>query len=95
MARVLRLGGRAQSDVDRLLAFQARRSKRLRAAAELRIAEALQLVGEHPLIGFEVGGAYRQVVLRFGAGGYVVRYRVTDDEIIVTRLWHTSEDRPR
>lgn len=80
--------------MTRLLEFQARRSERIRAAAQTRLADGLRLIGEHPLIGFPVSGAYRQLVLRFGGGAYILRYRLTDEEIVVTRIWHSLERRP-
>jgi toxin ParE1/3/4 len=37
----------------------------------------------------------RQIVVRFGRRGYIVRYRVLppDDAIFVTRIWHGREAR--
>ncbi|MET4684680.1 type II toxin-antitoxin system RelE/ParE family toxin [Brevundimonas faecalis] len=35
----------------------------------------------------------RVYVRRFGQGGYVIRYRVYDEIILVTRIFHTREDR--
>ena len=91
--RALRLNARARADLDRLLQFQAQRSARVRAAAEARLADGLQLIGEHPLVGFPISGVYRQLVLRFGGGAYILRYRVMDNEILVTRIWHSLERR--
>ncbi|MBU6373560.1 MAG: type II toxin-antitoxin system RelE/ParE family toxin [Alphaproteobacteria bacterium] len=36
----------------------------------------------------------RQRVFRFGRSRYVIRYRVTDDAIVITRIWHGKQDRP-
>ncbi len=37
----------------------------------------------------------RQIVVRFGASGYVVRYAIVpgDEDILVTRIWHGREAR--
>jgi plasmid stabilization system protein ParE len=37
----------------------------------------------------------RQVIIRFGASGYVVRYAVLSDthDILITRIWHGREIR--
>jgi hypothetical protein len=37
----------------------------------------------------------RQILVRFGQRGYVVRYRIlpTDGTIFVTRIWHSRERR--
>ncbi|WP_426013129.1 hypothetical protein [Caulobacter sp. DWR2-3-1b2] len=29
----------------------------------------------------------------FGQGGYIIRYRVTSDRVIITRIWHGLEER--
>ncbi len=36
---------------------------------------------------------FRELPVRFGARGYVVRYRYVDDEVIIVRVWHALEDR--
>lgn len=37
----------------------------------------------------------RQVIVRFGRRGYIVRYRILppDDAIFITRIWHGREAR--
>jgi len=35
----------------------------------------------------------RQLVVPFGRGAYILHYRLTDDAIFVTRIWHSREDR--
>jgi toxin ParE1/3/4 len=38
----------------------------------------------------------RQIVIRFGAAGYIVRYTILSDsgDVLVLRLWHGREARP-
>ena len=36
---------------------------------------------------------YRELSVRFGAKGYVIRYRLFEDQIIIVRVWHALEDR--
>lgn len=50
---------------------------------------------EYPLRGRAVGPTTREVNLPFGQSAYIIRYRVTADRIIVTRIWHGLEQRPR
>lgn len=40
-------------------------------------------------------GEIRQIVVRFGASGYIVRYAVIPEngDILITRLWHGREMR--
>jgi len=37
----------------------------------------------------------RQIVIRFGTSGYIVRYAITADsgDVLVTRIWHGREAR--
>lgn len=36
----------------------------------------------------------RQIVIRFGASGYIVRYAaLPDGDILITRIWHGREAR--
>lgn len=37
--------------------------------------------------------ALRELPVRFGRYGYVVRYRVVPDEVLVTRIFHVRERR--
>ncbi len=35
----------------------------------------------------------RELCLPLGSGGYVLRYVITADEIVVIRAWHSREER--
>jgi toxin ParE1/3/4 len=35
----------------------------------------------------------RQIVIRFGTSGYIVRYVAEADDIVITRIWHGREAR--
>lgn len=37
----------------------------------------------------------RELIIKFGKAAYVIRYRVTDEAVIVTRIWHSLQNRPR
>ena len=39
------------------------------------------------------GTNQRQLVVPFGRDGYVVRYRVSGDEVVISRIFHGLEDR--
>lgn len=45
--------------------------------------------------GVERHNGFRELIIKFGKSAYVIRYRVTDDAVIVTRIWHSLQDRPR
>jgi plasmid stabilization system protein ParE len=42
---------------------------------------------------WEVDGDYRELPVRFGAKGYVIRYRLVEDQIVIVRVWHGLEER--
>jgi len=66
-----------------------------RAAARIRQA-ALALLAQ-PELGKVVEDApeLRDVIATFGGGAYVLRYRIYSDAVLVVRVWHSREDRPR
>jgi plasmid stabilization system protein ParE len=58
------------------------------------LRDAFAILAEFPGVGVAVRGGYRQHAVRFGKYGFVVRYRVTDDAILITRIWHGLQNRP-
>lgn len=62
-----------------------------RAMAVLQ--DALGDIGKFPRLGRPGPPGYRRLVVRFGQGGYEVRYRIVPDAVLVTRIFHTREDR--
>lgn len=57
------------------------------------LGHTLMSLTTNPLRGRPVGPTTREVNLPFGQGGYVIRYRVTSDRVIITRIWHGLEER--
>lgn len=95
MALPWRLSPRAGVDLDRILNFPEGHSTRAAQRIRARIADALQLISEHPRIGVRLRGSIRQTVTRLGRNAYIIRYRLTETDILITRIWHGKEDRPR
>jgi plasmid stabilization system protein ParE len=63
-----------------------------RAAAVLR--KAANLVQEQPGIGRRIAGREdRELSVPFGQRGYLLRYRLHEDTIVILRIWHGLEDR--
>ncbi|MFZ2030812.1 MAG: type II toxin-antitoxin system RelE/ParE family toxin [Vitreimonas sp.] len=60
-----------------------------------RLTDRLRLLSEHPLIGIENRPGHRELFVRFGKSSYVIRYQVTDDAVVITRIWHGRQNRPR
>ena len=86
---------RAGEDVARLREFiQAYHSAAAKRAA-LRIQEAASLLLEQPAIGRPVLELpeYRDLFISFGSRGYVLRYRLEGDTVVIVRVWHFREAR--
>ena len=85
----------AHTDLRRLYEFIEPHSPRAAAKAlETLIAEAGKLA-DFPERGRPWGPdhQYREWPVRFGAKGYVIRYRLHEDDVIIVRVWHALEDR--
>lgn len=94
MRRKLVYSQHADADLERLEIFIAAESKRQAARAIARILRGLQNLQRMPELGKDIGDGFRQLILRHGKSGYVIRYRVLEDSILITRIWHGKEERP-
>ena len=86
---------RAQADFDRLHAFIAAKSPRSARRAVQRIIEGIDLIALFPRSGVVVRRDIRNAYIRFGHSGYVVRYKIEGDAVLITRIWHGKEARRR
>ncbi|MCV0397910.1 MAG: type II toxin-antitoxin system RelE/ParE family toxin [Rhizobiaceae bacterium] len=84
----------ALRDLDRLRAFlHAKNPAAARRAGEA-IRSGLRILGSQPRLGRPVEGLpepYREWVIEFGAGGYIVRYRVDGDAVTILAVRHGRE----
>jgi toxin ParE1/3/4 len=90
------LSSDAVSDVNRLRSFLRARNPDAAVRALAKIWAALERVERFPELGRPTEDAdIRQIVVAFGAAGYIVRYRrlVDTDDLFVTRIWHGREKR--
>jgi plasmid stabilization system protein ParE len=85
----------ATSDVERVRHFLAVRNPDAAERAMRAIWSALERVEHFPEIGQPTKDQrIRQILVRFGRRGYIVRYRLLPgDAIFVTRIWHSREQR--
>lgn len=93
MRRKLVYSQHADADLERLELFVAAESKRQATRAIARILRGLQNLQRFPELGKDIGDGFRQLVLRYGKNGYVIHYRVLDEAILITRIWHGKEQR--
>jgi plasmid stabilization system protein ParE len=86
----------AVEDVERLRIFLDRASPGAARRALTLIWTAIERLQDFPALGMPTADPdIRQIVLRFGASGYIVRYAVLPEtaDILITRIWHGREAR--
>ena len=86
----------AVEDVERLRLFLDRHSPAAAQRALTTIWRAIERLQEMPELGMQTADSeLRQIVVRFGASGYIVRYAVLAEsqDILITRIWHGREAR--
>ena len=90
------LSADAVDDVERLRSFLDRNNPDAARRALALIWTAIERLQEFPDLGMPTGDTdIRQIVVRFGASGYIIRYAVLaeDGNILITRIWHGREAR--
>ena len=86
----------AASDVERVREFLDINNPEAAKHALRTIFAALERVEAFPDLGRPTEDAdIRQIVIPFGAAGYIVRYTILPDagDVLVLRLWHGREAR--
>lgn len=97
MSRSLRWVPEAILDLARLREFIHVHSPAAASRAAKRILQAAQKLQTMPFVGSSVPDIeppLRDLFVHFGQSGYWLRYMVTDDEIIIIKIWHGREQRP-
>jgi plasmid stabilization system protein ParE len=92
---MIRLSPDAVLDLERLRTFLDENNPDASQHALARIRTAIERLQEFPALGIRTRDAdVRQIVIRFGASGHVVRYVAeVNDDIVITRIWHGREAR--
>ncbi|MCP5279651.1 MAG: type II toxin-antitoxin system RelE/ParE family toxin [Thiobacillus sp.] len=82
----------ALGDILRLNDFLAGKSPQAARNAVLCIQAAARQLETFPEIGKPMGDGRRELFAAFGAGAYVLRYRLNESgQPVVIRVWHTRE----
>lgn len=93
MSRRVVVSSEARRDLLRLNAFLAEKSETAARRAMDAIDIGLRGIGDYSERGRDIGGGLRSVPIPFGQSGYVARYRVEPDHIVIARVFHMREDR--
>ena len=82
----------ALGDLLRLNDFLAEKNPQAARNAVLCIQAAARQLESFPEIGKPLGDGRRELFAAFGAGAYVLRYRLEESgQPVVIRVWHTRE----
>lgn len=86
----------AANDIVRLRDFIAKENPTAAKKAAAAIKEAAERLIATPLIGKPVKDLplFRDLLTRFGAGGYVLRYRIHMEAIYIVHIRHYREIEP-
>jgi len=87
----------ATQDVARLRQFIKNENPRAAKKAGQRILKAVNLLIKNPEAGMpcqdEDCEMFKDLYAPFGKGGYTIRYRLEQHTILITRIWHSREER--
>jgi plasmid stabilization system protein ParE len=87
----------ALADLDRLRNFLHVNSPTAATRAAQRIKAAARKLVSFPYLGHPVedidSPPLRDFFVAFGKAGYVMRYAVTDNAVVIVKIWHSRENR--
>jgi plasmid stabilization system protein ParE len=85
----------ALDDVLRLRIFLQEKSPNSAARAGQSLLEGANFLSRFPEWGSPMndGTGRREFFIPFGSSGYVLRYRLENDKVIIIRAWHGRENR--
>ncbi len=91
----LRWTGTAQADLDKVYSFLAVRNPQAARRVLRTIREGVRILRTYPEVGHALRGpmsAYREWVVQFGRGSYVVRYFYDGKTVTITDVRHGREE---
>ena len=85
----------AIEDLERLYEFLLAKNPSAAERVVPAIDRGARTLPEFPEIGRSMGDetGNRELFVPFGAGAYVLRYRIHGDAIFIIRVWHSREHR--
>jgi plasmid stabilization system protein ParE len=84
---------RAQRGFDDLVDWLAEHSPVAARRATARILTAIERLLDFPQSAPEIGRGRREAVVRFGRDGFVVRYRIVGEAVVVQRIYQGLQRR--
>lgn len=84
----------AVRDLHRISDFLQSKNPEAAHRAGLAIRKGVERLGSHPRLGRTVDGLpedFREWIIGFGASGYIARYRITTNHIVILAIRHLRE----
>jgi plasmid stabilization system protein ParE len=91
--RPVRVADPAYRDLARLAAWLEPKDARAADLAADALTEAIASLADLPERERQIGGSVRELPVRFGRYGYLVRYRISAAAVTITRVRHARERR--
>jgi len=90
----VRLTRAAEYDLIRLAGFLEEFSSETADKGRSVLRGAIDSLAEMPeRVSRIPGGEYRDLIVPFGAAGYVIRFRIDEETVVIVGIFHTREDR--
>ena len=89
----VRLTRRASLDIRGQIDWLAERSPGSARKAAGAIFDAIDRLKRHPLSGHLLISGEREVQVRFGQFGFVIRYQARRSDVVVVRVFHGAQNR--
>lgn len=84
----------ARYDLIKLREFIQAENPRSAQRSSEKIIKAVKLILNNLAIGIQLEGREdRELFTSFGKNGYILRYQIIDQKVVVLKIWHTREDR--
>lgn len=85
----------ARQDLERLFHFIQDANPAALGHAADRLKKAFELLQQHPQAGYLLDHLppFREILIPFGKGSYIIRYRLDKKTINVVHFWHSQEKR--
>lgn len=85
----------ARDNINRLYHFIEQKNPSALGKAALRLKQVFRLLQKYPNAGYSLDHLppFRELLVPFGKGNYVIRYRIEKKRLAVVHLWHSREDR--
>ena len=85
----------ALADLERLYDFLVDKDPAAAARAMRTIDSGADSLEAFPELGRPIGDdtGRRELFVPFGAGAYVLRYRIHHNTVVIIRVWHSREER--